>query len=250
MTDRSNETPLAYVNIGVIEAERGTVSDEMGLFSLDLKDLPPEAVLRFSYIGYASKDFTVGEIVKHGNAPLSVGLNPITIQMDRVIVHPREYKEVVKGNPNPPGFMNAGFSNDSLGYEIGILVKVRKRPTQIKVLNLHNLATSYDSVFYRLNVYEMEGREPVRSALNEPIYIQLTKTDLRTEISVDLTPYNIMVHDDFVITLEYVRELGEGRLSFGAGMANGWTYYRRTSQGRWYRSPIGIGMSVLIRYAK
>jgi hypothetical protein len=169
--------------------------------------------------------------------------------MQKVVVFPREYAEKVVGNPNPIKKAYAGFANDSLGYEMGIRVKIKKRPTLLKELRLHGLAASYDTVFYRLNVYEMKNGNPGPNILKEPIYITLT--DFTSEdIVIDLIPYHIMVQDDFVISLEYVRELGEGSLTLRTGFLSGKTFFRKTSQGEWHSIPLGLGMSVLTRYQK
>ena len=86
--------------------------------------------------------------------------------------------------------------------------------------------------------------------LKKPIYITLTDFEQLADITIDLSSHHIVVHDDFVITLEYVKELGEGNLQFSTGILNGKIFYRRTSQAAWYSAPFGLGMSVLIRYEK
>ncbi|MEA3286822.1 MAG: hypothetical protein U9Q77_05560, partial [Candidatus Marinimicrobia bacterium] len=100
---------------------------------------------------------------------------------------------------------------------------------------------------------------------NSPIYITITdfKGIQRESIAgvayeytpgeertIDLTPYHIVVQDNFVISLEYVKELGEGKLQLKTGILSGKTFFRKTSQAEWHSAPLGLGMSVLIRYKK
>ena len=250
MVDSETGAALPYVNIGVMGGERGTVSNEQGYFHFDLTDLMSEATIRFSYIGYESYDATADELGELGENLGEIQLNPKTLEMEEVLVYPRDFKEKVVGNPNPPARMRAGFTEDSLGYEIGIRAKIRKRPTLLKALTLHGVTTSYDTVFYRLNVYEMKDKQPGKNILKKPIYITLTDFEQLGDITIDLTPHHIVAHDDFVITLEYVKELGEGELQFSTGILSGKVFYRRTSQAPWHSAPFGLGMSVLIRYEK
>jgi len=250
MVDRETGEALPYVNIGVLGGERGTVSNEQGYFHFDLTDLIPESVVRFSYIGYENYDAEVAELSLADKSLGEIKLTPKTLEMQAVLVYPREFKEKIVGNPHPPNRMRAGFSKDSLGYEVGIRVKIRKRPTVLKTLTLHGVVTSYDTVFYRLNVYEMDDKIPSRNILNTPIYITLTDFEQLADITLDLTSYHIVVQDDFVITLEQVKDLGEGELTFSTGILNGKIFYRRTSQAVWRSAPFGLGMSVLIRYEK
>lgn len=244
--DESTSNPLAYVNIGALYGQRGTVSDEQGFFDLSLDALDPDAVIRFSFIGYEPRDLKVVET--NPLTPMTVALKPKVLEMQEVLVFPLAYKDKIVGNPNTPKLIRAGFGHDSRGYELGILVRIKKKPTLLKELSLHKLSMSYDSVFYRLNVYELKEGVPGENILREPIYISLGKQNLTDEVRIDLGIHHIVVQDDFVVTLEYVRELGEGSLDFGAGFLNGKTFYRKTSQSVWRSAPIGIGMSVLIRY--
>jgi hypothetical protein len=51
------------------------------------------------------------------------------------------------------------------------------------------------------------------------------------------------VQGDFLVTLEHVRNLGEGRLYFPASLKKK-TYFRQTSQGEWNSAPAGMAMSL------
>lgn len=250
MVDSETGEALPYVNIGVLGGERGTVSNEQGYFHFDLTDLTPESTIRFSYIGYENHDATIENLRGYGDNLGEFKLTPKTLEMQAVLVYPREFKEKVVGNPNPPDRMRAGFTEDSLGYEIGIRVKIKNRPTLLKTLTLHGVTTTYDTVFYRVNVYEMEDKQPGKNILKKPIYITLTEFEQLADITIDLSSHNIVAQDDFVITLEYVKELGEGDLQFSTGILSGKLFYRKTSQALWHSAPFGLGMSVLIRYEK
>ena len=48
LIDSSDDQPLAYVNVGVVNISRGTITNEMGEFELMCNDLPQDAEVRFS----------------------------------------------------------------------------------------------------------------------------------------------------------------------------------------------------------
>jgi len=80
--------------------------------------------------------------------------------------------------------------------------------------------------------------------LREPIYLKMPKESVKDEIQIDLQSKNIVVDGDFLITLEHVKDLGNGYLYFCAGLTDR-TYYRKTSQGKWETAPVGISISVI-----
>jgi len=96
----------------------------------------------------------------------------------------------------------------------------------------------------------MNDGQPGSNILQEPIYVTLTNIQNGEDIIIDLNPYHIVVQDDFVISLEYIREMGEGLLQLRTGVLSGKVFFRKTSQAEWHSAPLGLGMSVLVRYPK
>ena len=78
----------------------------------------------------------------------------------------------------------------------------------------------------------------------------IIETDIKTGIvSVDLTPYDIVVEDDFVVAIEWVEDLGIGNLLFSAGFFGSNLFARVASQGQWERIGVAaIGMNVGVTY--
>ena len=95
-----------------------------------------------------------------------------------------------------------------------------------------------------MNIYKVNKKLDFGNILTKPIYIKRSKESVRDEISIDLQSENILVKGDFLITLEHVKDLGEGFLHFCAGLTHK-TYYRKTSQGVWQTAPVGISISVI-----
>ena len=60
--DADNNTPLSYTNIYVLHKHRGTVSNEQGHFILDVAGLEKNDTLRFQYVGYKTRNLTIGQL--------------------------------------------------------------------------------------------------------------------------------------------------------------------------------------------
>ncbi len=58
--DKNTREPLLYTNIYVLHKDRGTITNENGRFSLDVSGLDNNDTLRFQYIGYQTKNITLG----------------------------------------------------------------------------------------------------------------------------------------------------------------------------------------------
>ena len=160
-----------------------------------------------------------------------------------MIVKPLIFKEQVLGITSKSGTITGGFKDNKLGYECGLLIKNKKKAI-IKSVNLNVASCTYDTIFYRLNIYESKEND-FENILIEPIYVYISKTDvLKNGLRIDLKDKNIIVDGNFLVTLEYIRDLGDFGLMFPVSLKQK-TYYRKTSQGNWETAPVGISLSVI-----
>lgn len=61
--DAQNQMPLPYTNIIVKSQNRGVISNEKGDFSLNISNLSKTDSISFQYIGYATKNLTVDQLL-------------------------------------------------------------------------------------------------------------------------------------------------------------------------------------------
>ena len=237
--------PVEYVNIGIVGKNIGTVSDKNGQFNLLIESQYLNDSLLFSCIGYESCSVKISDIKENDIIPLKE--KPFLL--NEVVVIPRIFKEQVFGIASKSGIGVAGFKNNNLGYECGLLMKNKKR-TEIKSVKVNISSCAYDTIFYRLNIYEVKEKGNFENILTEPIYVIASKENvLNGSLQVDLTEQNIVVNGNFLVTLEHVRDLGNGGLWFPASLKQK-TYYRKTSQGKWKTVPIGISLSAIANVEK
>jgi hypothetical protein len=113
-------------------------------------------------------------------------------------------------------------------------------------VNINVASCTYDSIFLRLNIYKIKGNDEMENILRDPIYISLPKEALSKTISIDLKSQYLYIEDDVMISIEYVRDLGEGNLYFCASLISQATYFRETSHGKWNKIPAPIGASISV----
>ena len=124
---------------------------------------------------------------------------------------------------------------------MGIKVNARNQVV-LKEININVATCTFDSVIYRINIYQVVNKTEYKNILIEPIYISFSKDKIAKVITLNLRKYSIVIEGEVLISLELFKDLGEGRLLFHTQYFTGTTYHRKTSQGKWTESPGAIGM--------
>lgn len=233
--------PIEFANIGIVGKNVGTVTAVNGNFSFYVDSKYDNDTILFSIIGYETRLIKTADLRKQDEN--IVLLDEKTYELTEVIIKPKIFKQRTLGVNTKIKGISAGFEDNILGYELGVLMRVKKTAF-IKNVNINIAHCSYDTIFYRLNIYKVTGEMDFENILREPIYIEMTKESVKDQIQIDLQSKNIVVDGDFLITLEHVKNLGKGNLYFCARLMNK-TYYRKTSQGKWETAQVGISISVI-----
>ena len=241
----NDKIAIAYVNIGIVGKDVGTVSNNNGEFSIELLDLYNNDSLRFSILGYKTKSFKVADFKKQfANNEITIPLETKLMELKTVVIKPQITKII--GNENKSKKMVGGFSSNDLGSELGTVMKIRKSPTVIENVSFNIAYNKYGNLLFRLNIYDMKDGKPNQSILKENIFV---KTDIKNgTVTVDLTTYQLIVNDDFFVSLEWIENLGENGLYFPVGLLNSPSFSKKTSQGLWKKVPVGVAINAKVRY--
>lgn len=247
LKDNTTKEPLAYVNIGVIGKNIGTVSDMNGNFEIKLPEANNSDTLKMSMIGYESLIFTVSDFKKKiANNP-NLLLIPKTMELKEVVISARELKEKVLGNKTESKTMTGGFTSNELGNEVGIVIKIKRSPTYIKQFCASIASNKYDSLKFRLNFYDLKDGMPDQRINNQNIIV--TSNIREGKLIVDLSKYDIIMDDDFFVSLEWIENLGENGLYFSVGLLGSPIISRHTSQGNWEKiGAVSLGFNVTAKY--
>jgi hypothetical protein len=233
------KTGLGYVNIGIIGRNIGTVANQSGNFSIDLDNSYNNDSLRFSMIGYESKVFLVKTFKE--NSINTIYLSPKSYYLTEVKVIYQKVRKKMLGMPVTSDSLKSGFATNNLGSELGIKVFTRGR-VQLEDINLNVATCTYDSVTYRLNIYQIINESEYKNILTTPIYISFSKDKVKDVLTFDLRKYSLIVEGNILITLELYKDLGEGKLLFYTTFFTGFTYHKKTSEGKWSKAPGIVGI--------
>jgi hypothetical protein len=249
--------PIAYANIGIVNKNVGTVSDESGFFDLTI---PPELTgerIRFSCVGYETQEYVVGDFIKSNQTnPVAVNMKQRTILLEPVIIKPTNSKTVVVGSKTESTFWTAGFpSQRYLGSEVGSKFNVRKKRGTVALLEEFSFFVASnvqnDTVSMRLNIYNVDDHGlPSDKLLTQDIILKIPNKS--GWVLTDLSQYGIYTTSDFVITLEWIDFKSENtRIRFSTSFPyTGKLYFKKVSQGKW-ETPKGggpIGFNIKISY--
>jgi CarboxypepD_reg-like domain len=249
--DQETQQPVPYVNIGIVNKNVGTVLSENGAFEIRLDAKYDMDSICFSCIGYDSRTFLMEDFRKRlSSGKITISLIPKAIALQEVIVTSEAKKTTILGHAPKSKFTKAGFFYNRLGHEIGTLFESENSsPKYLDSVQLNFVNCHYDSIFLRLNVYSIDG-ERVENILPQNVFINLTKKKALENPMINLTPYNLLVGNKYLVSIEIVKDLGELGLKFYAALkADRFpTLYRGTSQDKWetvYHKSKPVGISIM-----
>lgn len=243
--DADSNKPLAYVNIGLIGKNIGTVSNNEGEFKLTIPENNLGDTVRVSMLGYKPALYKASEFIRlfSGTAIL---LKPSSYLLPDVLVSNRPLKEKVLGNPTESQSSTVSFTSDDLGNEIGILIKIKKSPSYLKSFSASIASTNNIPVKVRLNFYSVKNGMPDQLLHDRNIFVRIPAKN--EKLTIDLSSYHIVAEDDFFVSLEWI-ESSKKQVMFSGSLFGSPLIARETSQGDWEKvSFFGVGFTVKVAY--
>ena len=249
--DGKSKQPLPYVNIGILNREMGTVTDAEGNFQMAIGKEFENDTIRISMVGYESIELIVRDVLKKKN-PLSFKMVEKISELNEVVLTAKAYKKKTLGNRSESKFISTGFSYDQLGAEMGIKINIRKKPT---IVDAFNFNISYNRLsaksIFRLNFYKVKKGKPGEKILKKNVLVAIEPKQTGL-ITVNLKPYDIILSDDVIVSLEWVDSKGENNdgeaIFFSLGLLTNGTLYKKSSQAEFKKySSLGVGFNLDVR---
>jgi len=239
VVDASNGEPLAYVNIGIKEKDVGTSSLKNGFFSINI---PPEYrndTLTFSMVGYHEINTFVGQLDSQKNT--SIQLVEKTTNLKELVISAEKLVEKKYGIKKRGiiHFTDGMFKKDD-SFEIGQVIKLGNKTSQITSINLHINSSRPDSGNFRINFYrfDVEDNLPKERIVEKNIF---QRHSIREGwLTFDLKEYNILLKGDVLISVEFIPEHREDiqqilyEVKIGGSSKS---FYRKSSLGSWNAPP-------------
>ncbi|HPE82086.1 MAG TPA: carboxypeptidase-like regulatory domain-containing protein [Aequorivita sp.] len=239
VTDSLN-IPIEYANIGLLNKPIGTVSNLEGEFSIFLQNTSADDTLRVSCLGFRSEDFLLKDLIDDPKR-LDIKLQKQLEILDEVILNTKRLKTYSEGKLKTNTSQQVIFAmpereNQNLGSEVGRKFKLGdETPSHLKEFKFFIKDNNYENVKFRINIYSIENGKPFKKINTENIFASAGK-DFTDWLVVDLIPFNIIVKEDVIISVEWIAHSEKGNTlnlpiiipSFGSTH-----YYKLGSQNRW-----------------
>jgi hypothetical protein len=243
VTDARTGQPLPFVNIGVVGKALGTVTNEQGQFQLAFQERLAADTVRVSYLGYRPLLLTLRQLRAQPTSqltPTAVALAEVRVQAGR-----RAWRDRTLGFAGNSETTTLHLDAKDLGAETGTVIYLKHKPTKVLKANFNVAFNRVGNVTLRVNLYHLDAKgRPTNEKLLQREVILRTAAP-HGPISVDLTPDNLVLTEDFFLSLEWVggasaEALHEGvAFSAGIGYADNDIYYRAASQAGWERLSAG-----------
>jgi hypothetical protein len=244
--DRKSNLPLPYVNIGILNKDVGTTTNSKGEFELPLLESNTNDTLRVSMVGYEPVVIYLKDVFEKQKLVLNIRLRERTDELKEIIITDKKLTTKILGNKTDSKFFGGKFASGDLWSEIVISIRIKDTPTYLDTFSFNISYNEGDTATFRVNVYKIEGGLPGKNVLADNIIVKINGET--GKIDIDLSKYNTIVTDDFFIGLEWVEGKSNSGIVFSSGFANKGTYYRKASQGRWKKYPMGVGFNVTTKY--
>jgi pimeloyl-ACP methyl ester carboxylesterase len=241
--DAKDKAPLAFVNVGIPGKNRGTVTRHDGSFALTIDQEMNEDSIQFSMAGYQARTMKIHQ-------PLSVFLNEKITELKEVVITSRAPKTRRLGNTSTSRSVSVGFPMRFLGAELGIRIRLGRRPVFLKAFNFNISSSRVDTALFRLNIYGFDKGTLSGYKLQRNILIPVGKA--AGAQTIDLSACHLITSGDILVTLELLEGASSGTepgaLFLSAGFFNSATWRRPTSQATWKKAAgIGVGFNIVVQ---
>lgn len=241
--DAKTQEPVPYVNIGVLHKGVGTVADDKGAYRLPVGSASANDTVRVSSLGFRPRLLRVQELRQQPN----VALSPEAVALGEVKVKAKGLfkRTTILGFDKTGGGGTLTMSSDELGTEIGSVITIKRKPTRIVNANFNVAYNHSRPLTFRVNIYRLlpNGKPSEEKLLRRDVIVSYAGGN--GTISVDLTPDQLVLDEDFMLALEWIKgppkAKVQSQLAFvaGLGYANNDFYLRETSQAGWERTSVG-----------
>ncbi|WET00994.1 carboxypeptidase-like regulatory domain-containing protein [Flavobacterium sp. YJ01] len=246
--DSKTNSSLEYVNIGIVNKNAGTISNEKGIFKLKLNEkVNQNDTIVFSHIGFESKKIMVNQLKLEKNL---IEMTPSENTLKEVIVTFKKPKDKQFGRSSKGlGLMHFNFFttldktvDDYLSRERGMEFRIKK-DCKVTYFNFNITSNEFKSVKFRLNFYKVENGLPSKILIEKDIIFEVKDNKLGL-FTVDLKPYDIYLDKemgDIAVTIQWIESAKSDEKSkyFSISTAMSATensFYREKNMSNWSKT--------------
>ena len=205
IVDSLSAVPLEYASIGVVDTRYGTITDQEGLFHLDVPGQDPESMVRISMIGFKAQTFTLAELSEQDNL-IRLVVDPV--QLAEVTISPlgEPYSIGTTRYTRLGNWCGWGGSRFGKGHEIGTKLDLGDHPVHIRKLHVHVHRQAYDTIWFRLHIRNLKDEKPCEELLNSNVIVAIDEE--KGWVELDLEEYRIVLQGEVAVSLEWLKIRG------------------------------------------
>ncbi|MCR5888428.1 carboxypeptidase-like regulatory domain-containing protein [Hymenobacter sp. J193] len=249
VTEASSAAGVPYANVGIIGKGIGTVADDNGVFRLTYTSANLLDTVRISSIGYRAQRILLRDLVARPTVRLVA--EAVTLRGVQVKAKGLYKRTRTLGNTGNSENSTLTLEAHDLGAEIGTVISLKHKPTKVLNANFNVAYNRAGSLMFRVNLYRLlpNGKPSNVKLVQRDIIV--TTSVAKGPITVDLTPDQLVLDEDFFLTLEWIGGADaknvSSKLAFSAslGYTNNDLYLRDTSQAEWERASVGAVLAGL-----
>lgn len=133
------------------------------------------------------------------------------------------------------------------GNQLGIKMEAGKKPVQLLNLDFGVTNNTAKPLRFKVNVYEFNGIMSGENFVKKDILAEIPTG--KTRVNVDLSPYNLEVKRDLLVTIEWLETVEGASPSFAIGVFNGGSY--EYNSGKWKKIPVfGLDFNMTVKKLK
>jgi hypothetical protein len=262
--DSISGIPVPFASVGMQGKNIGTLSNELGKFTISIPAYAINDTLRFGSIGYKTRSIAVKDIAAKNNLVISLVAQATELKAVTVKAKKVKYKTLgttkYKTN-NCTGF--ADIEGNWKGSEAAILIKNDKN-VLVENFSFYVIQNKYeDSLLFRLNFYKRIpapangpswlGSDWVGpSLLRKAIIFKMGSK--QGEFTLPLKDHNINIEGDFFVSLECLMDEMEIKKFCYAGSPGVTSFIKVKAFSKWHRSSArgggGADFNVKVSYNK
>jgi hypothetical protein len=245
LIDSETNNPIEFANLGVVNKNKGTVSNLDGTFGIKFSKEFVNDSLTISHVIYKTVKIPIRD-----SKNLVIPLQPNENKLAEVIVTNKKKKKKKIGvkSYNPLLWVST-VSKEMDIIESAKQIKILNNKTvRVKDVNFYlRRGFETDSAFIRINFYENLDNRPGDKIIFENI-IQRKHIE-QGWVDIDLTKYSVYLEEDFFVGVEIIPSSDKPLEVFmGAILTKGNAFMRKSSLGKWEEVPGAQSINVEVEY--
>ncbi|MEM6299958.1 MAG: carboxypeptidase-like regulatory domain-containing protein, partial [Bacteroidota bacterium] len=207
--DSKTSEPIAFANIGILNAEVGTLSNEDGSFSIRIPAKYEKQDLIFSSIGHSQRSFPVDKI--DFSLPLNVSLDERITELEEITISAKRRKKQKATFGNGKSLLPKGrilLSKEYAGSAFALLIDKSQYPTSLTYVHTASLYIANNKMpafkvrMRLLAVDSTNGFKPGNDLIQEQI---ITKSSIkRGWLEFPLPELPQVEQNAFYLTFEWI----------------------------------------------